>query len=131
MGDLDSRLVEALPWLLLRFEGFSVETLVGMAKARDLQNRLGFAVTLALEVAARNPLYADREPELRHLQTVLDPSRLVNEVTFGRGETSNRMRAWVKENRSDAANHWNVLTDLKAEHLPYANRDSRTLDRLP
>jgi len=131
MGDLDSRLVEALPWLLLRFEGFSVETLVGMAKARDLQNRLGFAVTLALEVAARNPLYAHREPELRHLQTVLDPSRLVNEVTFGRGETSNRMRAWVKENRSDAANHWNVLTDLKAEHLPYANRDSRTLGRFP
>jgi len=121
MADPDSRLVEALPWLLLRFEGFNVDVMVDMVRARNLQNRLGFAVALASEVAARNPLYAHRGAELRHLQTVLESSRLANEDTFGRYETSNQMRAWVKENRSEAASYWNVLTDLKTEHLPYAN----------
>ncbi len=86
--DLEPRLVEALPWLLLHHEGLDVGRLVADAKARDLQNRLGFVVALARQVAERKKEFERRLPDLRE--------------------------------RSDAARHWNLLTDLKVEHLPYA-----------
>jgi transcriptional regulator with XRE-family HTH domain len=124
LAELDSRLAEALPWLLLRFERLNLDALVAMSKAKDLQNRLGFAVALAHEVAERNPSYTHRTSELRQLAERLDSSRLAKEDTFGRRDTSDRLRAWVRDNRSDAAKHWNLLTDLKVEHLPYANHDS-------
>lgn len=131
LDDLDPRLSEALPWLLLKFEGFDLEVLVARAKAKDLQNRLGFTVALAREVAERNPSYRHRTDELRRLEEALEPSRLAREDTFGRRETSERMRAWVRDNCSDAAKHWNLLTDLKVEHLPYAGQDSGPLAELP
>ena len=127
---MDSRLAEALPWLLLKFERWDVQTLVAEAKARDLQNRLGFTVALAREVAERNASLRHRAADLRLLEETLNPSRLAREDSFGRRETSDRMRAWVSENRSDAARHWNLLTDLKPEHLPY-DSDSGTLAPLP
>lgn len=120
LDDLDARLAEGLPWLLLGFEGWDVQTLVFHAKARDLQNRLGFTVALARGVAERDPLFWHRADELRRLEAVLERSRLAREDTFGRRDTSDRMRSWVRENRSEAAKQWNVLTDLKVEHLPYA-----------
>jgi transcriptional regulator with XRE-family HTH domain len=121
---LDSRLAEALPWLLLEFEEWDVDELVGRAKARDLQNRLGFTVALAREVAERNLSHKHRANKLRELEKVLDSSRLAKEDTFGRSETSDRMRSWVRQNRSHAARHWNLLTDLKVDHLPYASHHS-------
>src|SRR5688572_3014044 len=63
VDDLDARLAEALPWLLLRFEGYDTEHLVAQAKSLDLQNRLGFTVALACRVAERNPLFRDRLDE--------------------------------------------------------------------
>jgi hypothetical protein len=118
----DSRLAEALPWLLLRFEEWDVHTLVTAAKSRDLQNRLGFTVALAREVAEQSPAHGHRTDALRRLEEMLDRSRLAKEDTFGRTETSERMRAWVRTSRSDAAKHWNLLTDLKSEDLPYAGQ---------
>ena len=118
--DLEPRLVEALPWLLLRHEGLDVETVVAAAKARDLQNRLGFMVTLARQVAERRKEFETRLPELRRLEEVLEPSRLAREEPFGQGHPHDRLREWLRRNRSDAAKHWNLLTDLKVEHLPYA-----------
>ena len=129
--DLDPRLVEALPWLLLRFEGFDFEALVVPARARDLQNRLGFTVTLAREVAERDPRWRRRVSELRYLEEALEPSRLAREDTFGRPVRSERMHAWLRRHRSKAAEHWNLLTDLKIEHLPYAGEDRGTLAELP
>jgi hypothetical protein len=128
---LDSRLAESLPWLLLSFQDWDVATLVARAKARDLQNRLGFTVALAREVADRTPSLRHRVAELRLLEETLNPSRLAREDTFGRRETSDRMRAWVRENRSEAARHWNLLTDLKPEHLPYVDKDSGAVAQLP
>jgi transcriptional regulator with XRE-family HTH domain len=119
--DLEPRLVEALPWLLLRHEGLDVGQLVAEAKARDLQNRLGFTVALARQVAERKKEFERRLPELRRLEEVLEPSRLAREETFGQGRAHERLREWLRRKRSNAARHWNLLTDLKAEHLPYAS----------
>ena len=118
--DLEPRLVEALPWLLLHHEGLDVGRVVAEAKARDLQNRLGFMVALARQVAERKKEFERRLPELRRFEEALEPSRLAREETFGQGHAHERLREWLRRERSDAARHWNLLTDLKAEHLPYA-----------
>ncbi len=120
LDTLDPRLAEALPWLLLKYEGFDLCALVARAKNLDLQNRLGFTVALARQVAERNAVFKHRLDELGRLVEALEPCRLAREDFYGRKETSARMRTWLRENRTPAAEHWNLLTDLKPEHLPYA-----------
>jgi hypothetical protein len=51
--DLESRLVEALPWLVLRYSTLDWTWVVREAKVRDLQNCLGFVVGLARQLAVR------------------------------------------------------------------------------
>lgn len=131
LDDLDPRLAEGLPWLLLRFNGYDTEQFVSMARSLDLQNRLGFTVALARLVAERNVAYRSRLDELKRLERRLERSRLAREDTYGRRETSERMRAWLRENRPQEARFWNLLSDLKAEHLPYAGSNPGTVARLP
>ena len=120
VDDLDPRLTEALPWLLLKFEGYNTGQLVARAKCLDLQNRLGFTVALARRVGERSSAFPSKLDELKQLEQMLERSRLAREDHYGRRETSDRMRAWLRNNRSPEAEHWNLLTDLKPEHLPYA-----------
>src|SRR5438552_7111706 len=51
--DLEPRLVEALPWLVLRYLPLDWAWVVCAAKVHDLQNRLGFVVSLARGLAER------------------------------------------------------------------------------
>jgi len=129
--DLDPRLMEALPWLLLSFDGYNCEEFVARAKSLDLQNRLGFTVALARRVAVRNPVYRNRLDELQRLEQSLERSRLAREDTYGRREMSERMRTWLREHRSQEAEHWNLLSDFKPEHLPYDRPNPGTLAQLP
>jgi transcriptional regulator with XRE-family HTH domain len=116
--ELEARVVEALPWVLLRYWTLDRDWLVREAKLRDLQNRLGFVVRLAREVA---------EPEgdrprlagLRALEAALDQSRLAREDTLGRAGLSEAERRRLEPRRSAAARHWNLLTDWTAEALRY------------
>jgi len=118
--ELEPRLVEALPWLLLHYEGFDLERLVADAKAQDLQNRLGFTVALARQAAESEPAFAGRLPDLRRLEALLEPSRLAREEPYGQGHPNERLRQWLKGKQSETAKHWNLLTDLRVEHLAYA-----------
>jgi transcriptional regulator with XRE-family HTH domain len=120
LSDLEPRLVEALPWLLLKYGGGDVRRLVADAKSRDLQNRLGFIVTLARQLAERKVGLERRVRELSRLEEALEPSRLAREETFGQGHASERLRRWLRDERSETARHWNLLTDLRVEHLPDA-----------
>jgi len=131
LDDLEPRLAEALPWLLLRFDGLDAEALATWAKTKDLQNRLGFTVSLARQVAGHNPSYRNRLDQLRQFEELLEPSRLAREDTYGRREASKRMHKWLRANRSPEARHWNLLTDLKVEHLPYADNNLGTVAELP
>jgi transcriptional regulator with XRE-family HTH domain len=130
VDDLDPRLTEALPWLLLRFGVHDAEQLVARAKSLDLQNRLGFTVALARRVAERNPVFRKSLEELQRLEQYLERSRLAREDTYGRREKSERMRAWLRENRPQEAKHWNLLSDVKVEHLPYARPNTGALAQL-
>ena len=117
---LEPRLAEALAWLLLQYDEFDAAVLVTEAKSRDLQNRLGFTVSLARDVARGNSAYGHRLRPLEALEEMLKPSRLAGEDIYGSGEMSEVMLAWARKHRSKAAAYWNLLTDLKTEHLPYA-----------
>jgi transcriptional regulator with XRE-family HTH domain len=117
--NLEARVAEALPWLLLRFCRMDFGWLVEQAKRFDLQNRLGFLANLALRLSESTPASA-RTTALSSLKATLDRSRLVREDFFPRSPRSDTEREWLRQNRSEEAFHWNLLSDLKPEHLQYA-----------
>jgi transcriptional regulator with XRE-family HTH domain len=118
--DLEARLVEALPWLLLRHWEMDVGWLTEQARKLNLQNRLGFVVSLARRASeGRTPLNEQRNHVLSELESTLDRSRLVREGTFLRRPRTDAERQWLVENRSEEAKHWNLLTDWRPEHLQY------------
>src|SRR5262245_34881163 len=80
-SDLDSRAVEGLPWLVLRYADMDWDWLVQNAKVSDRQNRLGFVATLALQMAAKSR-EQQRSRKLAEYVGVLDLSRLVKEDTL-------------------------------------------------
>ena len=51
-NDLEVRVIEALPWVLLRYFDLDWEWLIAEAIKHGLQNRLGFITTLARQVAS-------------------------------------------------------------------------------
>lgn len=113
--DLPSRVVEALPWLALHFPDLNQEWLVERAKLHDAQNRLAYVVALASEAAG-----GSEAARLRPLMQRLEPSRLAREDTLCHDSMTDTERRWLRQQRSPLAEHWNLLTDLRREHLPYA-----------
>jgi transcriptional regulator with XRE-family HTH domain len=116
---LDGRVAEALPWVALSY-GQPDSWLVGNARRFNLQNRLGFVVSLARRVAE---MRSDRPrlAELTQLERLLDESRLVKEDAFYRPPRTDSEREWLRKNRTEDAVHWNMLTDMRPEHLQYAS----------
>jgi len=118
--DLDARVAEGLPWLALTYFDLDWEWLVRNAKLEDRQNRLGFAVALASEVAeGRGDVR--RAQKLRGCLEVLDRARLAREDTFCHDSMTPVERAWLRDHRSAVASHWNLLTDMEGKHLAYAS----------
>lgn len=117
--DLEARLAEALPWLLLAFADLDTTWLVREAKLNDLQNRLGFLTTLAQDLALTHPRFAHRAQDLAQLLATLEPSRLAREDTLFEPPMSQSTREMLRRLQTPAAAHWNVLTYWKAEHLNY------------
>ncbi len=116
--DLEARLVEALPWLAVKYWPLDREWLVREAKLRDLQNRLGFVVSLARRLAER----AGDERKARalnELETDLERSRLAREDTLCKASMREPQRRWLAENRSEEGKRWNLLTDWTADALRY------------
>jgi transcriptional regulator with XRE-family HTH domain len=119
--NLEARLVEALPWLLLEYWNMDANWLVQQAKLFDVQNRLGFVVSLARRVSEKaSPANDKRNRVLTDLMTTLDRSRLVKEDTLGKPPRTTTEREWVLANRTDEAKHWNLVTDWRPEHFQYA-----------
>ena len=115
---LDARVAEALPWVALKYVQADY-WLVGNARKFNLQNRLGFVVSLAKRVAEMRH-EAARSTELSQLENLLDDSRLAKEDAFYRPPRTEGEREWLRKNRTEDAVHWNLLTDMRPEHLQYA-----------
>jgi hypothetical protein len=106
--DVDARVAEALPWLVMAFEDqLDFGSMVRQAKLQNLQNRLGFLSQLA-GVTTPDGLHAVRE---------LERARLLREDTLCWDSMPAATREWMRANRSPLAEHWNVLTRLQAEDV--------------
>jgi transcriptional regulator with XRE-family HTH domain len=113
---LDRRVAEALPWLVLHFHEMDWEWVVRQAKVRDLQNRLGFTVVLAKDLAVRkgDKQAADR---LHGVEEQLRNSLLAKQDTFCNETMTNAERQWLLKHRPHQAKQWNLLSDMTPEHL--------------
>lgn len=118
--DLETRLAEALPWVLLRYPDLDWPWLVRHAKLEDAQNRLGFLVSVAKSLSVGRPDLETAFTRLSAVEQQLERARLAREDTLCRESMPMAERRWLKENRSPIAQHWNLLTGLTAEHLSYA-----------
>lgn len=115
--DVDARVVEALPWLLVRYPDLDWPWLLREAKADDLQNRLGFLLGVACELAEQRgePAVAER---LAEQARALEGSRLQREDAFRESMTEHERR-WLREHRPELAVHWNMLSSMDARELAH------------
>lgn len=113
--DVDARVVEGLVRALVAHADLDWAWLVRHAKVDDLQNRLGFLVSLATAVAQREGLAAAEVP-LASARAVLERSRLVAEGAF-RTALTEAARRWLRQHRPPAAVHWNLLTNLTGAEI--------------
>ena len=93
--------------------------MVDAAKLKDLQNRLGFLTVLARKLAEKSG-DAEKAARFKRREEALERSRLVREDTLCHQNMTDAEKRWLRQNRSEAAAHWNILSDLSAEHLNYA-----------
>jgi hypothetical protein len=112
--NVEARLVEALPWLLLNYPNVDWAWLLSAAKQNDLQNRLGFVVTVARRLAETRGRTSAAEV-LRHWESVLEHSRLQKEEAFSGDALTEAERKWLRNHRSEEAAQWNLLTNISAE----------------
>ena len=119
-SDLDSRLTEALPWVLLRFPELNWQWLVSAAKLNDLQNRLGFLTNMARRLAERRG-ESEKATLLAQQESALERSRLAREDTLCHESLTAAERGWLRNHRSPEAKYWGLLTDLSPEQLSYAD----------
>ena len=117
--DLEPRLGEALPWIVWHYPDLDWTWLVVQAKLHDLQNRLGFVIGLARDVAKRKG-QTETVASLTNVEEQLEPSRLAREDTLCRESMTQAERRWLRKHRPKHAEHWNLLTGLVLEHLAYA-----------
>ena len=120
-NDLETRLAEALPWVLLTYPDLDWSWLIGQVKLQDAQNRLGFLVAVAKDLAIGKPGF---QPALEHFARVeqqLERARLAREDTLCRNSMPEAERRWLQTHRSALARHWNLLTGLAADQLSYAS----------
>lgn len=108
--NLEARVAEGLPWLVAQYPEMDFVWLTSQARMKNLQNRLGFTVTLA-KLASHNA--ALEAPE-----QLLAESKLAKEDSFCR-VLNEAERRWLRENRSEQAAQWNLLSDLRPDTLRY------------
>jgi len=118
---LEARAFEALPWLLLEYLEMDRSWLVANARLHDLQNRLGFVVTLARKVGEKtSPRGSARDAVLEKLESALRQSLLAREDMVGHSELGDAECAWLRDHRCEEARQWNMLTAWRPEFLRYA-----------
>jgi transcriptional regulator with XRE-family HTH domain len=120
MPDLDTRLTEALPWVLSTYTDLNWEWLRDRAKLNNAQNRLGYLVHLAKQAARASAERQGAVQVLSRWEKELEEARLAREGTLCRESMPEPERVWLRSNRPEAAAHWSLLTGLTAEQLPYA-----------
>lgn len=115
---LETRVVEALPWILLSYPQLDWSSVRRVAVNRNLQNKLGFVTNLARKVAESRRQYSTAEI-LRSQEELLSTSRLFVEDTLCNDALTQAEKHWLEKNRSDEAKYWRILSDLSPAHLSH------------
>ncbi len=117
--ELDSRLTEALPWVVYTYADLDWKWLTKVAKSNDLQNRLGFVTNLARRLAELNPSDHAKAQLLAQREVELERSRLEREDTLCKQSLTAAERSWLEQNRPPEAAQWHLWTDLAPQHLAH------------
>jgi len=119
-NDLEARVVEALPWVVLNYPQMNWKALVAAAKMNDLQNRLGYVVTLARRLAEQKGQQS-LASKLKQQELQLERSLLFREETLCNESMTNAERKWLAKNRPEEARRWRLLTYFAPDHIRYAS----------
>ena len=114
--EVDSRTVEALPWLIFNFSEMDWARVIGSAKLNNSQNRLGFLLSLAYDLAKRKK-ETNKFSLFKKLLLDLESSRLIMNDSFRRKSLTDSEKRWLKRERPRGARHWRMLSNLSALHL--------------
>jgi hypothetical protein len=106
---------------LLNYWTMDTKWLVEQAKLHDLQNRLGFVVTLARSATTPATHNDARQDALESLELSLKRSLLAREESLGDADLSETERSSLKKHRSKEAKQWNLLTNWRPEALRYTS----------
>jgi transcriptional regulator with XRE-family HTH domain len=117
--DLDRRVAEGLPWLVLRYSEMDWNWVRREAKLLDLQNRLGFTLALAKKLAVQKK-QASVAARLELQEETLERSLLAKEDTYCYDSMTQAERKWLQTRRSPDAAAWHVLSDLEPAYLTHA-----------
>jgi transcriptional regulator with XRE-family HTH domain len=110
---LDRSVVEALPWLVVKYVDLDWQWVLRNAKVFDGQNRLGFVVDVA-EDLAKGLGEVERKGELQEMKRMIEWSRLVREDTLCADSMGEKERKKLRQKRTAKARHWNLRTDMAA-----------------
>ena len=119
--DLEVRLAEALPWVVLTYPDMDWPWLIREAKLRDVQNRLGFVVAMARDLAATRLRFRPALERISFASNELERARLVREDTLCRESMPPAERDWLATTRSALARHWNLVTGLTVDQLSHVS----------
>lgn len=114
--EVDARVTQALPWVLARYPQVHWDWLLKQAKVRNAQNRLGFVVSLARELAESRQ-DGEAVDRLATAERELEDARLLAEKTLGHESMPQSERTWLRADRSALARHWNVLSTLTLDQV--------------
>jgi hypothetical protein len=117
--DPEIRIIEALPWIAVHYFQLDWERLIDQAVQRQVQNRLGFIVTLARRTAEKQgPHEAARS--LSRVEDAIRRKRLDYGDTSWPSSLAEAELSWLRHSRTNDAADWNLLTGVNFEHLSYA-----------
>ena len=106
--------------MAFRYPDLDWPWLVGRAKQSDLQNRLGYVVHLAFELATHRQL-DEKAAKLDAVVRQLRRAKLAREDTLSEESMTEAERRWMLEHRPAAAAAWNVLSDLTSDQLRHVD----------
>lgn len=116
--NVNARVVEALPWVLLSYPHLDWTWVRREAKINDLQNRLGFLVSVARELAELRGEAATAQ-RLAEQEQALERSKLQREDGY-RESMTEAERRWLRDHRTPGAVQWNMLSTVNARELASA-----------
>jgi hypothetical protein len=115
---VEARVVDALPWLVYAFPLMEWDWLIREMMLRGRQNRLGFLVDLAIELAEALG-ETNRVQKLLPHRDLLNLIKLDKEDTLCNEDMSEGSRNLSRNRRSTTAAHWNLVCGMEVKHLHY------------